>query len=58
MEIRKVELETHEYKYGVMYEVHVYLKFRREPVIMYLPMDGDTAILNILDFLKRLIEKE
>jgi len=60
MNIRKVELETHEQEYGVMYEVHVYLAFQKEPEILYLSTwaEGYAIITGILDFLKLLIERD
>jgi len=56
MNIRKVELKTDEREYGTMYEIHVYPKFKREPVILYLSTWDDWIILSLIDFLKRLTE--
>jgi len=60
MNIRKIELKTDDREYGTMYEVHVYLKFQKEPEILYLSTwaDGYAVITAILDFLKLLIAKK
>ena len=60
MEIRKVELKTDEREYGTMYEVHIYLKFQKQPEILYLSTwaEGYTVIRDILDFLKLLVERD
>ena len=60
MKICKVEVESHEHKYGMMYEVHIYLVFQKEPEILYLPTwaEGYAVIASILDFLKLLVEKD